>query len=337
MRALGQNPTQQELNDLVNEIDTNGNSLIEFSEFLTMMARQIKEQDVEAEILEAFKVFDSDGDGKISQTELVRVLTTIGERLTEEEARQMLQAADTDSDGQIDIEEFAKILLHLRRQAADHAGQRRLDAFDDPERQIREPFQVSVSERISGQNGKQMADEARARHQHAHHQQQDERDHRRGHRHRVDPGVFRRLGLQIVVVAEHREAPAGRAEDARAGEKKHATQAVRHGHAGGQEVEHDGRVDSAVLHLELAQGAVERHQVEQQVDEVRVHERVRRQPAQLEVVERPWRERPLVDDGRVCDRVEVHEHKKHAQPGRQRGRTLGGGKQLPALVGNLLQ
>ncbi|ODV83243.1 hypothetical protein CANARDRAFT_177885 [[Candida] arabinofermentans NRRL YB-2248] len=110
MRALGQNPTQQELIDLVNEIDTNGNSLIDFSEFLTMMARQIKEQDVEAEILEAFKVFDSDGDGKISQAELIRVLTTIGEKLTEQEAEQMMQAADTDSDGQIDIEEFAKIL-----------------------------------------------------------------------------------------------------------------------------------------------------------------------------------------------------------------------------------
>ncbi|GMG40346.1 unnamed protein product [Ambrosiozyma monospora] len=110
MRALGQNPTQQELNDLVNEIDTNGNSAIEFSEFLTMMARQIKEQDIEAEILEAFKVFDSDGDGKISPTELIRVLTTIGERLTEDEAKQMVEAADTDRDGQIDIEEFAKIL-----------------------------------------------------------------------------------------------------------------------------------------------------------------------------------------------------------------------------------
>lgn len=110
MRALGQNPTQQELNDLINEIDADGNSLIDFSEFLTMMARQIKEQDVEAEILEAFKVFDSDGDGKISQAELRRVLTTIGEVLTDEEANKMLEAADTDSDGQIDIEEFARIL-----------------------------------------------------------------------------------------------------------------------------------------------------------------------------------------------------------------------------------
>lgn len=110
MRALGQNPTQQELTDLINEIDSNGNSLIEFSEFLTMMARQIKETDIEAEIFEAFKVFDSDGDGKISQTELMRVLTTIGEKLTDEEAQQMLAAADTDSDGQIDIEEFTKIL-----------------------------------------------------------------------------------------------------------------------------------------------------------------------------------------------------------------------------------
>lgn len=110
MRALGQNPTQQELSDLINEIDSNGDSMIEFSEFLTMMARQIKEIDIENEILEAFKVFDSDGDGKISQTELTRVLTTIGEKLTDDEARQMLAAADTDSDGQIDIIEFANIL-----------------------------------------------------------------------------------------------------------------------------------------------------------------------------------------------------------------------------------
>lgn len=110
MRALGQSPTQREIDDLVNEIDQNNDSVINFAEFLTMMARQVKEQDVEAEIVEAFKVFDADGDGKISQAELIRVLTTIGEKLTEDEARQMLEAADTDSDGQIDIEEFARVL-----------------------------------------------------------------------------------------------------------------------------------------------------------------------------------------------------------------------------------
>ena len=40
MRSLGQNPTEAELQDMIDEVDT-GNGTIDFPEFLTMMARQM--------------------------------------------------------------------------------------------------------------------------------------------------------------------------------------------------------------------------------------------------------------------------------------------------------
>ena len=42
---LGQNPTEVELEDLINEVDANGNGTIDFPEFLTMMARKMKDTD----------------------------------------------------------------------------------------------------------------------------------------------------------------------------------------------------------------------------------------------------------------------------------------------------
>jgi len=74
---------------------------IDFPEFLTMMARKMKDTDSEEEIKEAFKVFDKDGNGFISAAELRHVMTNLGEKLTDEEVDEMIREADIDGDGQI--------------------------------------------------------------------------------------------------------------------------------------------------------------------------------------------------------------------------------------------
>ena len=51
---------------MINESDADGNGTIDFPEFLTMMARTMKDTDSEEEIKEAFRVFDKDGNGYIS-------------------------------------------------------------------------------------------------------------------------------------------------------------------------------------------------------------------------------------------------------------------------------
>ena len=110
MRSLGQNPSESELTDMINEVDVDSDGTIDFPEFLTMMARKMKDTDSEAEIAEAFKVFDRNGDGKISAAELRHVLTSIGEKLSDADVDQMIREADTNNDGEIDIKEFTQLL-----------------------------------------------------------------------------------------------------------------------------------------------------------------------------------------------------------------------------------
>ena len=130
MRSLGQNPTEGDLQEMINEVDADGNGTIDFMEFLTMMARKMKDTDSEAEIKEAFKVFDKNGDGQISPAELRQVMANlgrhpvrpsvdpysqrspqpIGESLTDSEVDEMVREADADGDGEINYEEFIKVI-----------------------------------------------------------------------------------------------------------------------------------------------------------------------------------------------------------------------------------
>ncbi|KAI9332063.1 hypothetical protein BDR26DRAFT_869592 [Obelidium mucronatum] len=110
MRSLGQNPTDGELQDMINEVDGDGNGNIDFEEFITMMARKLKDSDAEAEIREAFRVFDKDGVGYITVAQLRQVMQNLGENLTEQEINEMFSEADIDGDGRIDFDEFVSMM-----------------------------------------------------------------------------------------------------------------------------------------------------------------------------------------------------------------------------------
>ncbi|XP_050224568.1 calmodulin-like protein 8 [Mercurialis annua] len=112
IRSLDQNPTDEELQCMISEVDVDGNGTIEFGEFLNLMAIKMKESEAEEELKEAFKVFDKDQDGYISPNELRHVMINLGEKLTDEEVEQMIREADLDGDGLVNYEEFVRMMLN---------------------------------------------------------------------------------------------------------------------------------------------------------------------------------------------------------------------------------
>merc|ERR1712119_266203 len=110
VKAIGQNPSEAEIQDMVNQVDKDGTGSIDFPEFLMMMALKVDADNAEDEIREAFQVFDGDGNGFINRQELTMVMGNLGEQLSPAEIQTMIDEADQDGDGQINYEEFYNMM-----------------------------------------------------------------------------------------------------------------------------------------------------------------------------------------------------------------------------------
>ena len=66
MRRAGQNPTEAEVQDMINEVDVDGSGFLEFPEFCLMMHKKLNDTDQENELKETFRVFSKDDEGKFS-------------------------------------------------------------------------------------------------------------------------------------------------------------------------------------------------------------------------------------------------------------------------------
>jgi Ca2+-binding EF-hand superfamily protein len=111
MRAIGQSPNHQELQDMIREVDADGNDNIDFTEFLALMSRQMRQSDIEEELKETFRVFDRDNDGFITPQELRTLLISLGLDSSAQVIRAMIAEADRNRDGKIDFAEFRALAL----------------------------------------------------------------------------------------------------------------------------------------------------------------------------------------------------------------------------------
>ena len=111
MRSLGQNLSEAEIKEVIDEVDEDKNGTIDFQEFLSLMARKMKIIDKEDELIDAFKVLDLNGNGKISKYELRYIILSTESGFTGNDVDELLKIAEIDEDGNIDLHDFIKTLM----------------------------------------------------------------------------------------------------------------------------------------------------------------------------------------------------------------------------------
>ena len=114
MRSLGQNPTEEELHEMILEVDEDGNGNIDFDEFFQLMIKKMDDVNAEEEFVESFRHFNKESNGLIGVKELHETMKTLVEDddiVTEREVQAMIDLADSDKDGHMNFEEFVRIML----------------------------------------------------------------------------------------------------------------------------------------------------------------------------------------------------------------------------------
>ncbi|OQV22258.1 putative Calmodulin [Hypsibius exemplaris] len=111
MEKLGFKPTASELKSFMDEADHDRNGKIDFPEFLAVMKTKMHDMMRIEELEKAFRVFDFNGDGKISRAELRKVFQNLDQHFEEDQISEMITVADMNRDGFIDFDEFSALVL----------------------------------------------------------------------------------------------------------------------------------------------------------------------------------------------------------------------------------
>ncbi|KAK1804306.1 hypothetical protein P4O66_020340 [Electrophorus voltai] len=106
MRCMGYMPTEMELIELSQQL---GGNKIDFDDFVKLVGPKMLEETADMigikELKDAFREFDSNGDGQISIFELREAIKKlIGEQLNAIEINEIIKDVDLNGDGQVDFE-----------------------------------------------------------------------------------------------------------------------------------------------------------------------------------------------------------------------------------------
>ncbi|CAF1171357.1 unnamed protein product [Adineta ricciae] len=116
MQCIGYQTTPGELEQMIQEVDIDGDGLVNFNEFKLMMNHKGENRlnIFNDELLnEAFRIFDKEGNGFITEKGLRAVMNNLGEQLTDDELHDMIREADLDGNHRIDYAEFSALVRRL--------------------------------------------------------------------------------------------------------------------------------------------------------------------------------------------------------------------------------
>lgn len=112
MRAIGQEPTDEEIENLVKEVDRTETGRLSFNDFLALLAHICQEEEPEEEWERVFKQFDHNKDGFIDENDLRKTMIQLRLKFTDTDVEEMLHEFAPLRSGppRIDFEDFLSIL-----------------------------------------------------------------------------------------------------------------------------------------------------------------------------------------------------------------------------------
>ncbi|KNC52140.1 centrin [Thecamonas trahens ATCC 50062] len=107
MRALGFEPSTDEIDHMIAAVDTDASGTLDFSEFLEVVTRKINAPDSLDDLRKAFLLFDADRSGSISYDNLRAVADALDAEGTHDELKLMiLDARHWPDEGDYDYDKF---------------------------------------------------------------------------------------------------------------------------------------------------------------------------------------------------------------------------------------
>merc|ERR1712194_698606 len=113
MQALEFTPTDKEINDMMNEIDTDKNMTIELQEFIDLMSARMASKDPEEDLKKGYSFFDRDGKGYITAADLKIVAAEMGNSAlvdNEAELQQIIDEVQSESGQGVSYADFAILM-----------------------------------------------------------------------------------------------------------------------------------------------------------------------------------------------------------------------------------
>ncbi|XP_040578967.1 neo-calmodulin [Lepeophtheirus salmonis] len=111
MRMMGYNPTDEEIQEMIDDADKDMSGSINFQEFIGLMRKKKSFEMTVEDIRQIFRVFDKDGNGFISTAEIKHVTSRLYMQFSNDELNEMVYEADLDGNGQIGFDEFYSIMI----------------------------------------------------------------------------------------------------------------------------------------------------------------------------------------------------------------------------------
>ncbi|XP_071765589.2 calcium-binding protein 1a isoform X1 [Centroberyx gerrardi] len=115
MRTMGYMPTEMELIELSQQINMNLGGHVDFEDFVELMGPKLLAETADMigikELKDAFKEFDTNGDGAISTSELREAMRKLlGQQVGHKDVEDILRDVDLNGDGLVDFEEFVRMM-----------------------------------------------------------------------------------------------------------------------------------------------------------------------------------------------------------------------------------